>query len=121
MIFNYLYYTLRNSYINMGENTVPGFYAVGLISLLQYLPIYSTTILLNKLHLVNYVPDKTIVVTAVVSLLILNSLLFLPKGRHTKTSNKVESLDKRQLRNVRIGAIVFFMTSVLSVIILLLY
>lgn len=111
MIFSYLYYSFYNTYKNFGEDSVPGGYAVGIITLLQWLPLYSVITLLKKLHLTTFKVDKPLGLICLLLFLAINSLYFLPKGRHKRTFSKIESLPKEKLKVIRTIAIIYSVTA----------
>lgn len=47
-IFDYIFYSVRKAYLKWGENDVPSVYAVGVLSILQYLFIFSVTAIVYK-------------------------------------------------------------------------
>ena len=118
MIFKYLYYTIYNGYRNMGENQIPGFYAVGIITLLQYLPLYAIITIPYKLKYTEFKLDISMVVFFVFLLLTLNSLFYLTKNNNKKIMKSVEALNKKRLNFVRAFAVIYSCTAFLLVVIL---
>ena len=111
MIFSYLYYSFYNTYKKLGENSIPGGYAVGIITLLQWLPIFSIITLLNKLHFISFKVDKPLVIISILLFFAINSIYFLPKDGHKRTFSKIENLPKKQLKLVRTIAIIYSVTA----------
>ncbi|MBA4240875.1 MAG: hypothetical protein C0448_09110 [Sphingobacteriaceae bacterium] len=103
----------------MGEKDIPGFYAVGLITLLQTLPVYSILTILAKFRHAKFNLDITTGVIVVLSVLVFNSIYFLPKSRQLKVTGEIEGLTKNKFTIIKTLAIVYSLTVIALVVILL--
>ena len=103
----------------MGEKDIPGFYAVGLITLLQTLPVYSILTILAKFRHTKFNLDITTGVIIVLSVMLFNSIYFLPKSRQLKLTEKIEGLTKNKFTIIKTLAIVYSLTAIALVVILL--
>lgn len=119
MIFKYLYYSIYNGYRNMGENNIPGFYAVGIITLLQGLPVYALITIPYKLKYTTFKLDIAVGAFSILLLLGINSLLYLTKDNNAKVMKSVEALDKKRLGFIRAGAVIYSCIALALVISLL--
>lgn len=103
----------------MGENHIPGFYAVGIITLLQWLPVYAIITIAYKLKYTMFKLDISIGAFSILLLLALNSLFYLTKTNNEKIMNSVEALDKKRLNFVRTCAVIYSCIAFLLVVSLL--
>ena len=103
----------------MGEKDIPGFYAVGIITLLQTLPVYSILTILAKFRNVKFNLDISTGVIIVIAVLVFNSIYFLPKSHQINLTKKIEGLTKNKFTLIKTLAIVYSLTAITLVVILL--
>lgn len=118
-MFRYLYYSIYNGYKNMGENHIPGFYAVGIITLLQGLPLYSLITIPYLLKYISFKIEIPVGTFFIIALLGVNSLYYLPKNNHKKIINSIETLNKRRLEFIKIVSLIYVILSIGLVVVLL--
>lgn len=106
-MYKYLFYSIYKGYRNFEEGDMAGLYAASIITLLQWLPVYSIIMILYKLKLSNYSVEKGIGLISLMALLGINCIYYLSNGNKSKIIKKIESLDKNKLRIVKAIAIVY--------------
>jgi hypothetical protein len=115
LLYQYLFYYIHKGYIEAEEKSVPGFYAIAIISMLICFNILSFCIIVYLL-LLNGTPVFINGISSGMlffSVLLINYLFFYRKNGKKKAIDIFSKADKKTIQKLRFRAIAYITASVI--------